>query len=196
MCELVMKTIGAYTGLVIDRIMNIYYLKNQQEVESKCLEFCNEICGVRDRKYLSISIEQKLANSLNFENACGLFYLDKRLFTMRCFQNIHGEFISEVLIEIPSSIGLTGKAIKKHTKIFSTYGNADINFENHIDNVLKLKRIRNIVIIPLYIGRGTLDSMNNKKEPELVGVLHLINYKLDDIKTINEVLTIIINREN
>jgi len=182
-----LSTIAACIGVTIDRILNTFKINKEQELQNNLLTFCNKICGVRDQKYLSIAIEESLADCLDFENACALFVQDKRLFTMRCFKNDYGEYLAEGFIELPSTVGLTGEAIKSKQKVCSVYGKNDALYNSQVDNILKLKRIENLLIIPLYIGNEEVICKADKRTPELVGVLHLMNYKLGDIRKMEKV---------
>jgi hypothetical protein len=167
--------------------LNTFKINKEKELQDNLLIFCNKICGVRDQKYLSITIEQSLADCLDFENACALFVQDKRLFTMRYFKNDYGEYLAEGFIELPSTVGLTGEAIKTKQKVCSVYGKNDTLYNSQVDNILKLKRIENLLVVPLYVSKDVVICKADKKTPELVGVLHLINYKLGDIKKMEEV---------
>lgn len=182
-----MEVMCLCAGIAIDRILNTVEIKKEQELQDYLLQFCNKICGVRDQKYLSIAIEQSLAQCLDFESACALFVQDKRLFTMRCFKNDHGEYLAEGFIELPSTVGLTGEAIKKQQKVASAFGKNDALYNSQVDNILKLKRIENLLIVPLFVGDEAVICKADKKVPELVGVLHLVNYKCGDVKKVQEV---------
>ena len=100
-------------------MQNTIEVIKEREVESNILKYCNAICGVREEMKLGIAIEEKLPDCLEFENACALFFQNNRLFTVKCFKNDSGEYTAEGLMEIPSSVGLTGKAIKNNERVIS-----------------------------------------------------------------------------
>ena len=92
-------------------------------------------------------------------------------------------------IELPTTIGLTGRVIKDQEIVTSIYGKSDAAFNMQVDNILRLNHLQNIMIIPLIMENS--DSIfKSNKEPELVGILHLINYKFGDITNIDYVILV------
>ena len=169
--------------------MNSFELDAEEEMQAQLLKFCNKICGERAQQYLTVAIEKHLPNCLNFENACVLFFEQGKLFTTRCEKDDEERLLVQRFIELPRTLGLTGKCLQERAMVVSTYGKSDTLFNSQVDNILKLKRLENIMIIPLFVDHrnGRVLYNDKSKDMELVGILHLINYKMGDITKIEEV---------
>jgi len=165
--------LGSYTGTIINRFLNSYELRTKESTLANLLSFCDRICGERVYIFIVKAIENYLAEHLDFERATILSYDHDTLYALKYDQY----YIEEnTFIEIPSDIGLTGRCIKTLKTIISSYGKNDTSYDSQADNVLKLYKMDNIVIVPLVPEYG--DTLNTTKG-QLVGVLHLINYKGD-----------------
>lgn len=184
-----LKILCAHAGVVIDRFLNSFELETEEEMQAQLLKFCNKICGERAQQHLTAAIENYLPGCLNFEHACALFCEQGKLFAIRCAKDDEEQLLAEGFTELPRTLGLTGKCLQERTSVVSADGKYDTLFNAQVDNVLKLKKLENIMIIPLFVDhRNGKVLYNDKSETqELVGILHLINYKMGDVTKCDEV---------
>lgn len=161
--------LAAHAGAVITNFLDRLELEDKEVAQSGILKFCNEVCGERIHQYLANAVDKHLGECLNFSRACVLFLENDRLFTLK-IANEDLNTIETRVVEVPSGVGLTGRCIAEARVLASSYGKSDTSYSVHADNVLKLKDVENIVVVPLVEEAG-------KKEAKVVGVLQLMNYK-------------------
>eukprot|EP00826_Nyctotherus_ovalis_P036760 TRINITY_DN3287_c0_g3_i6.p2 TRINITY_DN3287_c0_g3~~TRINITY_DN3287_c0_g3_i6.p2 ORF type:complete len:153 (-),score=43.61 TRINITY_DN3287_c0_g3_i6:231-689(-) len=145
------------------------------------LRFCRSVCGERGEQYLAHAVKHQLAPCLGFEHSYVLHYSCSRLLALNYFQSSR-ELIVENPAEIPSTMGLTGQCIAKQQIVVSNKGKDDIGYNAPVDNVMKLGRVENVMMVPLLVER--------KEGKECVGVLQLINNRLGDAGRVDEVVVL------
>jgi len=171
-----LKIINSIAGLVIENLLHFFDIEVRKNEQKGLLEFCNKICGERKQQYITQTIIEDLAPCLNFERACILNLESNKLFRLKLLTNDTDNILIDGIIELPLALGMTGEAISKRKVIISSFGKNDALYNEHIDNILKLRDINNIMIIPLIV------------ENIVIGVLQLINYLPGDIKIIKDVM--------
>ncbi len=143
---------------------------------------------------MTAAIDEKLADCFNFEKACVLHCESDRLYMIQTARTDKGELYVGTLfcltrrtiegaMEVPGTIGLTGKAIAMNRTLVSSAGCGEMGFSAQTDNAAKVKKVENMLVIPL-----TVPAQRKLKERDLVGVLQLLNYKGGDISKMNKVL--------
>ena len=163
-------------------MLQTYEIVCEREDLSNMLKFCSQICGERSHQYLISTIEDTLPECLKFANVCALNFEKGKLFSLKRMMSDTGEILIQGITEFPLNIGITGKAIDERTIITSTYGKNDVNYHDQIDNVLKLKHLENIMVIPLLVDhrKGQIIHNETMEDNEVVGVLQLINGNISD----------------
>ena len=186
--ELIVRILCTYAGTIIDKFINSFELETEEEIQSHLLVFCGKICGERSQKFLSIAIEEYLASCINFEHACVLYFEQGKLFTIRYSRDEEDRPLAEGFTELPLKLGLTGKCLEERKTLISSNGRYDAHFISQVDNILKLKQLENIMMIPLFVDSRQGKVLGEKQDnSEFVGILHLMNYKLGDISKVDEV---------
>lgn len=151
-------------------------VERERKHYEQLLKCCEGICGERKLHSLAIGVEQSLAECLGFQNACVLFYHNEKLLSMEYIKTLSGQVMTEEVIELPSTIGLTGKALKERQVVTSAYGKADALYSPQVDNTLRLKHLHSLMLIPLFANST------------LVGILHLANHKLGNTSQVDPVV--------
>jgi len=181
--EMVLNLICNHAGTILDRLLNTFEMELESEFQSKVLRFCSDLCGERSQQYLSAIIEEALGKCFNFEKACLLNYEDDKLFTLQCTRNERGEIFVEGMSEIPTGLGLTGKSIVERQMIISMHGKDDASYSAQTDNMCKVKRVENVLIMPLLIDseRTMLEYTASKIKDNkmLVGIVQFVNFNGD-----------------
>ena len=166
-----------------------FEIRNEQEVS--IAKFCCDICGERRQESLINTIQDTITKCLDFEYSYVLNFEDEKLFLPNRMVNDKGETYINGLVELPSTLGLTGKAIATKKTVLSSYGKNDKTYNEKIDNLFKLKEIKNIMILPLLVDEDKGKIIGNKTEKkEMVGILQLINYLPGNLRTVNKVIKI------
>lgn len=184
-----LKILALYSSVVIEKYLHNFEIACERDNFLNILKFCNEVCGERSHQYLVTTIEDNLPQCLDFENICALNYEAGKLFSLKRVKSDTSEILIQGLTELPTAVGITGKALAERTIITSAYGKNDVNYNEQTDNVMKLKHLENIIVIPLLVdhNKGRIIAKDNSKELELVGVLQLIN---GDLSKLNSVIVI------
>jgi len=185
--EIVLRILSAYVGVLVDSFLHTLELESKGETQAGLLKFCSEISGERRQQYLINKIENELGGFLNFEGVSVLHFESGKLFTLQKLKSDSGRLIVDGFSELPLTLGLTGRALKEKKTIISCYSNNDITYDSKIDNILKLKQVNDMMVVPLFVSERS-GSVLNKTNKELVGVLQLLNYLPGNITKINNVL--------
>ena len=175
-----------YSSIILEKCLNNFDISCEKLKILHLLKFCNEVCGERGHQYLVTKIEDNLAECLEFEKVCVLNYEGGRLFSLKRMKNDMGEILVQGLTELPLAVGITGKALTERATITSVYGKTDIFYDEQIDNILKLRHLENIMVIPLLVShrKGKIINYKDSTELELVGALQLINGDLNNINKV------------
>ena len=80
-----------------------------------------------------------------------------------------GERYTTNIVQYPIKAGLTGKCIEEKKIIYMINPSSKPKFNTQIDNINEIKRILNIILIPLF---------NTKCEP--LGVIQMLNKKYEN----------------
>eukprot|EP00826_Nyctotherus_ovalis_P005981 TRINITY_DN11371_c0_g2_i2.p1 TRINITY_DN11371_c0_g2~~TRINITY_DN11371_c0_g2_i2.p1 ORF type:complete len:186 (-),score=31.56 TRINITY_DN11371_c0_g2_i2:359-916(-) len=183
---MILKILAANAAVVLDRIFLLAEYSQSENIHLMLLSTCAEMCEQFTQPDLILQVEKNLAKCLHFSQACALYYEGGRLVQLDCIRSEKGmSFIREYII-LPSQLGLTGACIADRKIVVSSYGRNDPRYCLTSDNVLRVKALDSLMVVPL-IAKCNNES---KKKEELVGVLHLINYKGDDIKSVKRVFFI------
>ena len=189
---MILELIITHVGIIIDKFMEAVSYENKGIIQAKLIEFCKEICGYREQQWITSVIENKLPDCLNFDKACALNFEDGKLLALRYYKNEFGEVYLENPEELPQSLGITGKCLMDRKTIISNFAKSDRMFNSQIDNVLRLPRIDNIMVVTLLVDHNKRIKVTKYKTKgecmELIGVLQLINYKEYDISKVNMVI--------
>jgi len=171
---MIASILAIQTSAIITNFLDRLELEDKETAQSEILRFCNKICGERIHQHLANAVDEYLGSCLNFEKACVLYMENDNLFSLKIANEDTNEIETKV-VEVPMDVGITGKCVNKSKMIISIYGKNDTYYNAYADNILKLKDIENIVVIPLFADYVHITS--KKRDIKIVGVLQLINYK-------------------
>lgn len=188
-----LRILSAYVGVIIDSLVHTFEYENKGAMQANLLKFCCDISGERKQQYLISKIEEELGACLSFEAVSVLHFEDGKLFTLKKLRNDSNQLMICGFSELPLALGLTGKALREKQPVVSTRGSGDVHYDSKTDNLLKLKQLDNIMIVPLFVPRESGTVLVVKKEKlELVGALQLLNYLPGDITKANMVIHVIV----
>lgn len=173
-----------YSSIMLEKCMNNFDIECERQKLSNILKFCRGVCGERSHQYLVSSVEDSLPHCLDFEQVSALHFERGKLFSLKRMKSDTGELLVQGLTELPLGVGVTGRALAEGSVVASAYGKSDVDYDEQVDNVFKIKHLENIVVVPLLVDHGKVIGKESSKE--LVGVLQLIN---GDLSKLNAVLS-------
>lgn len=156
------------------RILKQHHAFQKQFLHTSLFKLCKDICSTRSHSHLATTLERQLPSIFAFECACILSFKDGELYRTNRL-TLESEEVVRHLARVPLELGLTGKCVAEKRAVVSLYGSREPGFSSHADNVVNVKQLENMVVVPLI--SGCFAKAFHKEERNLVGVLQLINYK-------------------
>lgn len=177
-CEEIVKIVGVHAGVILSKLIDCLELEIKGKMPEDLLSFCRSICGERAEQYLAHAVKHQLAGCLGFEHCYVLHHSGGRLLALNYFQRDR-ELVVENPAELPATMGLTGQCIATQQIVVSNRGKDDAGYNGPVDNVMRLGRVENVMMVPLLA--------ECREGKECVGVLQLINNRLGDAGRVDKV---------